>query len=788
MEKNGATVKNRSVNFNKLKINKYMSAKVFIFMIIGFLLSRFTLVDNVAPFGIAFFLCFVKLDKYKLPVFITTLLGILLSFNTFVNMTKYSIALVVVLLLSKKLKNVDSVAKISIIGTLIILPLSLGQAIYINKNIYDYIIVFMEGTLTFISAYIFSYGIKFLINNKSKMYISPEEVVSLSLLLSFSIIGIGDISFLGVSIRSVLATILILIAAIIGGSTLGATSGVIVGLGFMVTNIVSALYMGVYSFAGLVSGAFNKLNKYISILGYLLSWIIIYSYTSGITSNINQLIDITIACLIVSIIPKSFFNKIEKLVKSRVDSNEAVYEYITRTKDITNNKLMNIQRVYNELANTFDKVREKDRIIDQRDIATIIDLIHNDECSCCSMQRICWESKFNYTYNLIYEIIEKIEDGELREKDIPENFRKECMKPELIIRVANYYYKMYALEYDWNTKLCESRKIISNQIRDISKSIESVCKELDKDIMLDLEKEKNIMDELQRHNIMADRVNYIQEGNEEFKITIEMKNCRDGCLCDKKLVKVLSDYMGQALDLQKIGCRSFGESCKAVLTKAEKYNVITEVASMSRDGHIFSGDNYTFMDIYDGKYMMAISDGMGKGKKAYDESSITIDILENMMEAKIDKDIVIDTINNMLLLKSSEEIFSTLDLGIVDLKKGRLETVKMGACSTYISRQNKDVDLISSSSLPVGILSDVNLDRHNVKIKDGDFIIMVSDGIVDAGKNNNFGENWLIYFLKKLETTNPKEIANQILDRALELQLGEVDDDMTVLVTKVISN
>ena len=175
-------------------------------------------------------------------------------------------------------------------------------------------------------------------------------------------------------------------------------------------------------------------------------------------------------------------------------------------------------------------------------------------------------------------------------------------------------------------------------------------------------------------------------------------------------------------------------------------------------------------------------------KKAYDESSVTIDILENMMEAKIDKEIVINTINNMLLLKSSEEIFSTLDLGIIDLKKGRLETVKMGACSTYISRENKDVDLISSSSLPVGILSEVNLDRHNVKIKDGDFIIMVSDGIVDAGKNNDFGENWLIYFLKKLTTANPKEIANQILDRALELQLGDVEDDMTVLVTKVTSN
>lgn len=789
MDRDGVAVKSRGFNLNKIKINKYTNTKTAIFMLLGFFLSRFTIVDGVAPFGIAFFLFFVKLDQYKYQVFLSTLVGTLLSFNDISYIVKYSICLVIILAFSNKIKKLDSVAKISLLGAVILLPMSLGQtAYYGNKNIYDFIIILMEFVVTFISAYIFSFGTKFLLNNKNKMYISPEEVVSLSLLIAFSIIGIGNIGLLGVSARGVLATVLILIASILGGSTLGATSGVIVGLGFMISNVVSALYMGVYSFAGLVSGAFNKLNKYISILGYLLSWIIIYSYTSGITSNLSQIIDIAIGCLIVSLIPKSLFNKMEKLVKTKVDSNEAVYEYITRSKNLTNSKLMNIQRVYNELANTFDKVRERDKVIGQRDISAIIDMIHNDECQYCSMQRICWESKFNYTYNLIYEIIEKIEDGEISTRDIPESFRKECMKPELIVRVANYYYKLYALDYDWNMKLSESRQVISKQIKDISKSIECISKSLEQDIMLNLDKEKEIFDELQRHNIIVDKVNYIQEGNDDFKITIEMKNCRDGCLCDDKLLKVISNFVGETLDIQKIGCHCLGENCKAILTKAEKFKVVTEAAAMSRDGHIFCGDNYTFMEIYDGKYMMAISDGMGKGKKAYDESSVTIDILENMMEAKIDKEIVINTINNMLLLKSSEEIFSTLDLGIVDLKKGRLETVKMGACSTYISRENKDVDLISSSSLPVGILSEINLDRHNVKIKNGDFIIMVSDGIVDAGKNNDFGENWLIYFLKKLTTTNPKEIANQILDRALELQLGEVDDDMTVLVTKVVSN
>ena len=789
MERDGTAVKNKTMNLNKIKLNRYINIKTVIFMLLGFFLSRFTIVDGVAPFGIPFFLFFIKFDQHKYPVFLSTLARVLLSFNDITSVIKYSICLVIILIFSNKIKKLDSISKISLLGAIILLPMSLGEvAYYSNNNVYDYIVVFMEFVVTFISSYIFSFGIKFLLNNKSKMYISPEEVVSLSLLVAFSIIGMGDIGLFGVSVRGVLATVLILTASILGGSTLGATSGVIVGLGFMISNVVSALYMGVYSFAGLVSGAFNKLNKYISIIGYLLSWIIIYSYTSGITSNLSQIIDIAIGCLIVSLIPKSFFSKMEKLVKTKVDSNEAVYEYITRSKNITSSKLMNIQRVYNELANTFDKVRERDKIIDQRDVATIIDMIHNDECKYCSMQRICWESKFNYTYNLIYEMIEKIEDGEISERDIPDKFRKECMKPEIIIKVANYYYKMYALDYDWNMKLCETRNVISKQIRDISKSIESISKSLDQDIMLNLDKEKEIFDELQRNNIIVDKVNYIQENNEDFKITIEMKNCRDGCLCDEKLLKIISDFVGESLDIQKIGCHCLGENCKVILTKAEKFKVVTEVATMSRDGHIFCGDNYTFMEIYEGKYMMAISDGMGKGKKAYDESSVTIDILENMMEAKIDKEIVINTINNMLLLKSSEEIFSTVDLVILHLKKGRLETVKMGACSTYISRENKDVDLISSSSLPVGILSEVNLDRHNVKIKDGDFIIMVSDGIVDAGKNNDFGENWLIYFLKKLTTANPKEIANQILDRALELQLGDVEDDMTVLVTKVTSN
>ena len=648
----------------------------------------------------------------------------------------------------------------------------------------------MEAIITFISIYIFSFGINLITNINNRISVRIEESIALSFIVIFSIIGIGNIEILGVSIQTVLATVLILVICIIGGATMGSSTGAVVGIAFLINNISSAIYMGIYSVAGLVGGTLNKLGKYFTILGYVLSWTMVYAYTSGIESNIYQIRDMLIASLIVILLPNKIFNKLEKVLKLNIESNDVVYDYIRRSKDMTNSKLINMYKAYDELADTFDKIRERDKVIDTRDIANIIDMIHNDECRNCSMRRRCWDLNFSHTYMLMSQVLEELEDnGQVTIESISETFRKECLKPEEIVKIANYYYKLFLVDYNWSLRFSESRKLIANQIKSISRSIESLSKDLEENIVLDLEKEKNIYDQLQRYGIPVNRVSYISKGLDDFEITIDKNTCSDGCMCENKLIRVLSDIVEENVSAQKIGCHSLGGKCKISFTKSQKYKAITEVAGMSRDGHILCGDNYTYMDISDGKYMVAISDGMGKGKKAYEESYITIDILEKMIDAKIDDEIVINTINNMLLLKSSdEEMFSTLDLGIIDLKKGTLETIKMGACSTYVKRNDKDIDLISSSSLPVGILSDIKLDRKKTKVNYGDYIIMVSDGILDAGKNNNLGDNWLIYFLQNIKTTNPKEIANLILDRALEIQDGVVEDDMTVLVTKVCSN
>lgn len=779
-------VSNRKIDLkNTMKIN-LSDSNTIILCLIGFLLSRAMVVDNIAPLGVAFFLCVSKLDKYRLPVFVSTLAGTLLSFNQASNIIKYSMCIIIMHFIANNIKNIKSINKISMIGMIIIMPLSIGQAIVFGNYIYNLSISLVECILMFVSTYIFSYGVSIINKRASRKVTSSEEIVALTIIITFSIIGIGDVSIIGISIRNILATMTILILSITGGAALGASSGVIIGLVYFINNITSSMYMGIYAFAGLISGGFNKVNKYLSIAGYIVGWSLIYIYTSGSGSNIMAIRDIFIASILVMLIPEEFMKKIEKFIKGNGGLSDGIEDYLSRSREITNNRLRGMYKTYSDLANTFDKIREKEKILDQKDIAHIIDMVYSDECKNCGMRRRCWETRFNYTYTMMNRILECLEEsGEIQLDNIPSDFKKDCIKPESIVKTSNCYYKMFALDYSWQQKFSENRKLVAKQIRYMSKSIECMAMELDRDITFDMEMENNILIELDRNNISVKKLNYISKDLNDFEVLIEKETCKGGNLCERKIAGVVSSVVGQDLDVNKIGCTCLGDSCKIKLSKKQEYKVVTEVSNMSKDGYIISGDNYTYMEISEGKYMMAISDGMGKGRKAYEESSITIDILEKMMDSKIDEEIVIDTINNILMLKSSDEMFSTLDLGIVDLNKGILNTIKMGACSTYIKRSNGDIDLISTASLPVGILSDVNIERDTRKIKDGDYIIMVSDGIIDAGKNKNLGDNWLIYFLKNMDTSNPKDISKEILNRALDIQNNNIYDDMTVLVSKV---
>ena len=91
---------------------------------------------------------------------------------------------------------------------------------------------------------------------------------------------------------------------------------------------------------------------------------------------------------------------------------------------------------------------------------------------------------------------------------------------------------------------------------------------------------------------------------------------------------------------------------------------------------------------------------------------------------------------------------------------------------------------IESSSLPMGIVTDVTPVTKKEVVGGNDYIIMVSDGISDSFESDEiFKEE-----VKSLKITNPQDLADQILERALSKNKGYAVDDLTVLIIKVFEN
>lgn len=215
-----------------------------------------------------------------------------------------------------------------------------------------------------------------------------------------------------------------------------------------------------------------------------------------------------------------------------------------------------------------------------------------------------------------------------------------------------------------------------------------------------------------------------------------------------------------------------------------KFMIQVGVSKTTKSDSEMSGDSSCQARLHDGKYMLAISDGMGSGENAKKSSSTAIKMLERLLTSGFDKDVSLGLINSTISLNCKEDMFSTIDIGILDLVKGNIEFIKNGAAPSYI-KHRRHVEIIKSVSLPAGILDNVDLVVYDKDISDGDIIVMCSDGIIESNTEYNNKEVWLRDVLENIETDNVQKIADIIISEAIDNGYGVAKDDMTVFVIKV---
>ena len=218
--------------------------------------------------------------------------------------------------------------------------------------------------------------------------------------------------------------------------------------------------------------------------------------------------------------------------------------------------------------------------------------------------------------------------------------------------------------------------------------------------------------------------------------------------------------------------------------RQDKFSLQIGVATHKKDGAEVSGDSNLQTKLDDGKYLIALSDGMGSGVNARRSSQIAIKMLNRLLSSGFDKDTSLELINTSMYINSKEDSYATLDIAILDLYTGKMEFMKNGACPTFI-KNNKNVNVVKSVSLPAGILDQVDLVVYDKDLADGDIIVMCTDGILESNLEYENKEIWVKNLLEEIETDNAQRIADILLAQSVDNGVGVAKDDMTVVAVKV---
>jgi stage II sporulation protein E len=86
------------------------------------------------------------------------------------------------------------------------------------------------------------------------------------------------------------------------------------------------------------------------------------------------------------------------------------------------------------------------------------------------------------------------------------------------------------------------------------------------------------------------------------------------------------------------------------------------------------------------------------------------------------------------------------------------------------------------------MLKDVDFQVCEEYLEDGDFIIMMSDGVLESNEEVIDKEEWMMEVIKNIKSINPQTISKEIIEEAKRKYKDYIKDDTTVLVTKIWKN
>ncbi|MFG6326761.1 MAG: SpoIIE family protein phosphatase [Lachnospiraceae bacterium] len=336
----------------------------------------------------------------------------------------------------------------------------------------------------------------------------------------------------------------------------------------------------------------------------------------------------------------------------------------------------------------------------------------------------------------------------------------------------------------WRGRMMESRDAIALQLSEMSKILKDCTTSSYVFVNMGEQRERYLRLKLKNMGMVLKKIVVLNNRRGINEVNITIKAARGKYVTSRQLETAISDCFGKKYKMSRdMGNIIKKEYCTYNLIEAPNYFVLHGTAKCGRNGESISGDNFTCLELMSGQTLLSVSDGMGHGLKAYRESEMVLTLLEELMEGGFTEEASLRLINSVFIVDSDDISPASLDMGIIDLYSGVCDFMKIGASTTFVKRGGW-IEAIKANSMPIGTENIVDMETASKKLYDGDFVIMVSDGVIDAIDMED-KDRYMSDILMDIHSTNPQEMAKNILDRIIEEADGRKNDDMLVMVAGV---
>lgn len=757
--------------------------------VLSFFVSRVCLFDAYYCVGIAYVGCMYFNKETRRWSELFALLGLISIGRLDFNIARYGLLIIFIAGARKVLDTLkiesDLKNQLYTVGSCFLVINGLGCLIE-ELSVFRLIISLLEVAATIGLMSILQLSIK-VIYKKKEATLSEYELASIALLLAAFICGCIDfyvaMPLAGkIYFRDVLIFVVLIGSLYLGGMESGVIISAIVSSVLVVIGYMPASFVTIYVFATLVGGLFNQLERIGIIFAMTLGILLSFALFNDKIIDPNIMGAFCVGSVVSLAIPKSYFGIASWYSKDQKEQSDYHLHDLQGMISIRLNKFSN---AFSSLARQFQNISRESFALEVGDMNEIIEATGESMCKNCAMCHFCWEEYLKDSYKNCYQMLRILDkQGSIREGDIPEQFKKACINAESFAFTMGMVLDVHKNDRKWHEHFNEARKMIGQQFTGVAESINFLSKRMEESLSFDEELEKSIKHKLLQFGIHTRDVMVlkVEDRSEEVHLYCDYKGQAD--YKDKVRIGV-EKALEIEVEIKRYEYFLEEAYCYFEFIQKKKFKFASSAQFSAKED--VSGDVYSYLELENGTYLMALADGMGSGKLAQRESEMTIELLEKFLEAGFGSEVVIRLINSALVLKSDVECSSTIDVIMIDEYTGIATFYKAGASSSFILREG-EVITVKASSLPIGILSEVDLISFKKQLRDGDILIMVTDGMLEDRDMVSDRETTFKHFILEAQSNSPEYIARFLMDKTKTLLASTQNDDMTILVTRIWEN